>query len=71
MPQAFIGRKKELQILLNALHSDEPEMAAVIGRRRVGKTFLVRTAKRRPSKVGAGTLLKASASNTCHKWKKR
>lgn len=44
MPQAFIGRKKELQILQNALRSDEPEMVAVIGRRRVGKTFLVRTA---------------------------
>lgn len=44
MAQAFIGRKKELEILRKALQSDESEMVAVIGRRRVGKTFLVRTA---------------------------
>lgn len=44
MPQTFIGRKKELEILQKALRSEEPEMVAVIGRRRVGKTFLVRTA---------------------------
>lgn len=44
MAQKFIGRKKELEILQKALHSEEPEMVAVIGRRRVGKTFLVRTA---------------------------
>lgn len=44
MAQAFIGRKKELEILHKALNSEEPEMVAVIGRRRVGKTFLVRTA---------------------------
>ena len=39
----LIGRKKEQEILLNAINSGEPEMIAVIGRRRVGKTFLVRT----------------------------
>lgn len=44
MPQIFIGRKKEVEILHKALYSEEPEMVAVIGRRRVGKTFLVRTA---------------------------
>lgn len=44
MPHTFIGRKKELEILQKALHSDEPEMVAVIGRRRVGKTYLVRSA---------------------------
>lgn len=44
MAQAFIGRKKELEILQKTLHSEEPEMVALIGRRRVGKTFLVRTA---------------------------
>lgn len=40
----LIGRRKELETLLKALHSPEPEMVAVIGRRRVGKTFLVRAA---------------------------
>ncbi len=39
----LIGRKKEQEVLQNALASPEPEMVAVIGRRRVGKTFLVRT----------------------------
>jgi len=38
----LIGRKKERQILLDALASPEPEMVAVIGRRRVGKTFLIK-----------------------------
>lgn len=38
---AVIGRKQELAILEEALHSNEAEMVAVIGRRRVGKTFLV------------------------------
>ena len=33
-----------MEILQKALHSDEPEMVAVIGRRRVGKTYLVRSA---------------------------
>ena len=44
MVQPFIGRKKELEILKKTLYSEEPEMVAVIGRRRIGKTFLVRTA---------------------------
>ena len=42
MPQ-LIGRQQEQHTLLRAFHSDEPEMVAVFGRRRVGKTFLVRT----------------------------
>jgi uncharacterized protein len=44
MTQSFVGRKKELEILQKVLNSDDPEMVAVIGRRRVGKTVLVRTA---------------------------
>jgi uncharacterized protein len=39
----LIGRKKEQDVLLKALNSNEPEMVAVIGRRRVGKTFLIRS----------------------------
>lgn len=39
----LIGRKLEKEILHKAMHSGEPEMVAVIGRRRVGKTHLVRT----------------------------
>ena len=43
MDAPLIGRKEEKEILLDALSSAEAEMIAVIGRRRVGKTFLVRT----------------------------
>ena len=38
----FIGREKEKAILKDALESNEAEMVAVIGRRRVGKTFLIK-----------------------------
>ena len=43
MEQKLIGRIKEQQILNKALLSNEAEMVAVVGRRRVGKTFLVRS----------------------------
>lgn len=43
MATAFIGRKKEQEILQKALQSGEAEMVSVIGRRRVGKTHLVKT----------------------------
>ncbi len=43
MKNQLIGRKKERAILHKALGSNEAEMVAVIGRRRVGKTFLVRS----------------------------
>jgi uncharacterized protein len=39
----FIGRETEKVILQAALDSNEAEMVAVIGRRRVGKTFLIKT----------------------------
>ncbi len=38
----FIGRENEQRRLLSALESDNSEFIAVYGRRRVGKTFLVR-----------------------------
>lgn len=44
MQQQLVGRLPEQAILKKALQSGEPEMVAVIGRRRVGKTFLVRSA---------------------------
>jgi uncharacterized protein len=40
----IIGRKKELTTLQNLLHTNEAELVAVTGRRRIGKTFLVTTA---------------------------
>ena len=40
--EKLIGREIEKEILKSALKSDEPELIAVYGRRRVGKTFLIR-----------------------------
>ncbi|HEV9038055.1 MAG TPA: ATP-binding protein [Puia sp.] len=42
--QAIIGRKEEQIILNQLLESKRPEFLAVYGRRRVGKTFLIRQA---------------------------
>jgi AAA+ ATPase superfamily predicted ATPase len=39
----LVGRKQEISILKNALKSNRPELIVVYGRRRVGKTFLVRS----------------------------
>lgn len=38
----LIGREKETKIMKNLLQSKEAELLAVIGRRRVGKTFLIK-----------------------------
>ena len=38
----LIGRDSEKQILLGALHEEYSQFIAVYGRRRVGKTFLIR-----------------------------
>ncbi len=43
MEKLLIGREKELRKLRSAWESREAEMIAVIGRRRIGKTFLVRS----------------------------
>lgn len=39
----LIGRKKEQLLLKDTLESDEAELVAVVGRRRVGKTYLITT----------------------------
>ena len=44
MAVSFIGRKEELEILESYYNSPKSEMVAVYGRRRVGKTFLLREA---------------------------
>jgi AAA+ ATPase superfamily predicted ATPase len=38
----IVGRKKEIEYLQGIVESEEPEFVAVYGRRRVGKTFLIR-----------------------------
>lgn len=43
MKRIFVGREEERFILQKALNSPDPELVAVIGRRRVGKTYMVRS----------------------------
>ncbi len=43
MGNILIGREEEQRILQRALDSPDAEMVAVIGRRRVGKTFLIKS----------------------------
>ena len=38
----IIGRKQEIEELERHYNSDRPEFVAIYGRRRVGKTFLVK-----------------------------
>lgn len=40
----IVGRKKEIEELDRLYHSNRPEFVAVYGRRRVGKTFLIKQA---------------------------
>ena len=44
MNQTLIGRKEEMGMLKKYFHSNRSEFIAVYGRRRVGKTFLIRKA---------------------------
>lgn len=41
-PGDIIGRKEECELLMRALRTPRPELIAVFGRRRIGKTFLIR-----------------------------
>jgi AAA+ ATPase superfamily predicted ATPase len=43
MQRPLIGREKETEILNGALISEESQMIAIIGRRRVGKTYLIQS----------------------------
>ena len=42
--QALVGREDEVNILQNLLHTKEAELVAIYGRRRVGKSFLIKRA---------------------------
>lgn len=37
----FIGRKNEIKLITNAIHSNSKELIAIIGKRGIGKTFLM------------------------------
>ena len=40
---SIVGRETEIKMMRSLLHDDKAHMLALIGRRRVGKTFLIRT----------------------------
>lgn len=42
-PKLIIGRKREIALLNSFIESDEAEFIAIYGRRRVGKTYLVKS----------------------------
>mgnify|MGYP000875763449 CR=1 FL=1 len=42
MKNEIIGRQQQIAELTDALYSSKPEMIALVGRRRVGKTYLVK-----------------------------
>src|SRR5687767_9424386 len=42
METSIIGRENEISILEELLQSRQPELLAIYGRRRVGKTFLIK-----------------------------
>jgi AAA+ ATPase superfamily predicted ATPase len=41
--EEFVGRKRECEVFDNYFNSRKSEFVAVYGRRRVGKTFLIRS----------------------------
>ena len=43
-PYRFIGRKKEINLVHEIQNDDSSHFLAIYGRRRVGKTFLIREA---------------------------
>ena len=59
----LIGREKEKAILLDAFRSDESEFVAVYGRRRVGKTYLIRE----PSTICLPSNILAFSAHHCVK----
>jgi len=42
MKQSITGRIAEIKILEQLLKSNQPELLAIYGRRRVGKTYLIK-----------------------------
>ena len=44
MEEILVGRREEMRILKEYFHSNRSEFIAVYGRRRVGKTYLIRKA---------------------------
>ena len=39
--QIFVGREEEMMMLQSLSNSEQADLVAIIGRRRIGKTYLV------------------------------
>lgn len=71
MDNFFIGRKEEITILNKALQSKESEMVAVVGRRRVGKTFLIRSTYKNKIKFEITGIQKGTLDEQLHNFANR
>ena len=65
----FIGREKEIKELTNAYKSDEAQFVVVYGRRRVGKTFLVRNTFKGKITFSASGQANGSLKEQLYGWK--
>lgn len=64
MAQEIIGREQEIKEIEALYHSNKPVFAVVYGRRRVGKTFLVR-------ELVGDKLLSTTLASRHTNWRKR
>ena len=65
----LIGREQEQQRLLEAFNSNEPQFIAVYGRRRVGKTYLVRETLKNKFVFEHSGLAQSDRSSQFEAWK--
>lgn len=65
----LIGREQEQKRLLEALNSNEPQFIAVYGRRRVGKTYLVRQTLKSKLLFEHSGLAQSDKSGQLEAWK--
>lgn len=63
MEERIIGREAEKKILKEMLSSKEAELIAILGRRRIGKTFLIRNYRNVP--LSSSCFSKGLTSGKC------
>lgn len=64
----LVGREKEIDILKNCYESDKSEFVAVYGRRRVGKTFLIKELFEAKFSFYSTGILNGSKDEQLHAW---
>ena len=67
MAREIIGRKRELEQLRSVFNSDKAELVAVYGRRRIGKTFLVKEFFNGAFDYYATGIFEGSKQDACHR----